>query len=97
VIPAYTEALADARLRRRDLYVYRLALVELDLSEWRELKLSYVVRKTKIAYSHASEAMKRLTQAGYIEREDRPRDDPSPRRYRLRYSPFPSTGTLGAA
>ena len=85
--PAVVAALTDPRLQRRDLYVYHLALSELDLQEWRHFKRAYVARRCTMLGSHVSRAMKRLCAAGYLERDNA--DWTGPRRYRLRYSPTP--------
>jgi predicted transcriptional regulator len=97
--PAILAALSDPRLQHRDLHVYHVAILELDLQDWRPFKLAFVARKARCRHPQASRALKRLCQAGYLERETTPRDDPNPRRYRLRYSPhpLPSQSTPDAA
>lgn len=108
-LPAERIAMTDRRLHRRDVEVYRVALDELDLHVFRELKLEWVaqrvitlVRETwdrgeephRPHRNNVHRSLKKLTRHGYLEQEP---GEARPRRYRLVHSPPKSQVIISAA
>lgn len=82
VPPHILRALRDPRLRRRTVYVYVLAYLELTDTEYRPLKVRWFAKVHGLNWRRSYADLDRLVRAGYLDRAPR---DPSrgTRAYRL--------------
>jgi predicted transcriptional regulator len=88
VIPSsLSQANADPRLRGAPLAVYVWCLEHLDVFEFRPVKIALLQHELRIKEVTAYDAMKRLSEAGYLARGHRP--SRGVRTYRLLASPAP--------
>lgn len=85
MIPAaLIHAYRDPVLKRRDLIVYAYALEALSFHAFRPFKVRAVARATAVHWTHAAGSVRRLCQAGYLERGP---NDGTLRTYVLTLSP----------
>jgi DNA-binding MarR family transcriptional regulator len=69
MIPAaLIQAYRDPALKRRDLIVYAFALEALSFYQPRVFKVRAVARASAMHWTHTAACIRRLVQAGYLER-----------------------------
>lgn len=66
VAPSFVAAMADRRLKRRDLLAFAVALDHLNFYQPLPLKVAVVSHGTRMAYPDAAAALRRLVSYGYL-------------------------------
>lgn len=95
MIPAMAQAALDKRVTGRTMQVYVYLASQLDVCEYRPLKIRALARMMHLNVSNASQSVNTLVNRGYLDTCPDPSDD---RRtiFRLTYS-LPKTQTTRAA
>jgi DNA-binding MarR family transcriptional regulator len=91
MIPAVRQAALDKGITGRTMQIYVYLTEQLDVSDFRPIKLTGVAHAMRFRRSHLSDAITLLLERGYLEaRQDR--EDERRRTFRLVYSlPNPVT------
>lgn len=85
MIPSLSSALTDKRLSPWDFQLlFLLVLTELDMLEFRELKVAAVAKQLDRDEESVARSLLQLTRTGYLDCEPRPRPG-AMAKYRLRY------------